>query len=29
MSEDPEIEKIKQRRLEEMLRQQNRPPVSV
>lgn len=27
MSEDPEIEKIKQRRLEEMLRQQNRPPV--
>ena len=27
MSEDPEIEKIKQRRLEEMLRQQNMPPV--
>jgi thioredoxin 1 len=25
MSEDPEIEKIKQRRLEEMIRQQNQP----
>ncbi len=27
LSEDPEIERIKQRRLEEMLRQQDRPPV--
>ncbi len=26
MAEDPEIERIKQRKLEEMLRQQNRPP---
>ena len=27
MSEDPEIEKIKQRKLEEMLRQQNQPQI--
>ena len=27
MSEDPEIEKIKQRKLEEMLKQQNQPKV--
>ncbi len=27
MSEDPEIEKIKQRKLEEMIRQQNQPKV--
>ena len=27
MSEDPEIEKIKQRKLEEMLRQQNQPKI--
>lgn len=27
MSEDPEIEKIKQRKLEEMLRQQNQPTI--
>ena len=28
MSEDPEIEKIKQKKLEEMMRQQNQPVVS-
>jgi len=27
LSEDPEIEKIKQRKLEEMLRQQNQPQI--